>query len=196
MPRAIRHPRSARSLQLPARPRAGTAVTITGTGFLSGAAVKVGGTSTTGVTVVSSSSITATTPAHSAGTASVVVTNSDNQSGTLTNGYTYANPAPKVTAIAPNSGTTSGGTAVTITGTNFLSGARVTFGGTAATGVNVASSTSIKASTPAHSSGTVNVAVANSDSQSGTLTNGFTYSSGSLGNPGLGLNVVPDGPAR
>ena len=67
----------------------GTAVTITGTGFLAGATVKLGGTAATGVTVVSSTSITATTPAHAAGAVSVVVTNTDAQSGTLTNGYTY-----------------------------------------------------------------------------------------------------------
>jgi hypothetical protein len=38
------------------------------------------------------------------------------------------------------------------------------------------------------------VAVSNSDSQSATLTNGYTYSSGSIGNPGLGLNVAPGWP--
>ena len=42
----------------------GTAVTITGTGFLAGATVSLGGTPATGVTVVNSTSITATTPAH------------------------------------------------------------------------------------------------------------------------------------
>ena len=56
------------------------------------------------------------------------------------------NPPPTVSAISPTSGTTAGGTAVTITGTGFLSGATVSFGGTAATGVTVASSTSISAS--------------------------------------------------
>ena len=49
----------------------------------------MGGTAATGVTVVSSTSITATTPAHAAGAVNVVVTNTDAQSGTLTNGYTY-----------------------------------------------------------------------------------------------------------
>ena len=108
----------------------GTAVTITGTGFLAGATVKLGGTAATGVTVVSSTSITATTPAHAAGAVSVVVTNSDAQTGTLTNGYTYttSNPAPTVSAITPNSGTANGGTAVTITGTGFLAGATVKLG--------------------------------------------------------------------
>ncbi len=105
----------------------GTAVTIAGTGFLAGATVKLGGTAATGVTVVNSTSITATTPAHAAGAVSVVVTNTDAQAGTLTNGYTYttSNPAPTVSAISPNSGTANGGTAVTIAGTGFLAGATV-----------------------------------------------------------------------
>ena len=153
----------------------GTSVTITGTGFLSGATVKVGGTSATSVTVASSTSITAKTPSHSSGSASVVVTNTDNQSGTLSDGYTFVNPAPNVTAISPTSGATSGGTAVTITGTGFLSGATVKIGGTSATRVTVVSSTSITAMTPAHPSGATSVVVSNSDGQSDTLTNAFTY---------------------
>jgi hypothetical protein len=44
---------------------------------------------------------------------------------------------PTVTAIAPTSGTTLGGTAVTITGTNLTGATAVTIGGTAATGVTV-----------------------------------------------------------
>ena len=142
-------------------------MTITGTGFLAGATVKLGGTAATGVTVVSSTSITATTPAHAAGAVNVVVTNTDAQSGTLTNGYTYttSNPAPTVSAITPNSGTANGGTAVTITGTGFLAGATVKLGGTAATGVTVVSSTSITATTPAHAAGAVNVVVTNTDAQ-------------------------------
>jgi len=153
----------------------GTSVTITGTGFLTGAMVKLGGTAATNVNVVSSTSITATTAAHSAGAVSVVVTNTDSQNGTLTNGYSYTNPVPNVTSIAPKSGPAAGGTSVTITGTGFLSGASVSLGGTAATGVNVVSSTSITATTAAHAAGAVSVVVTNSDGQNGTLSNGFTY---------------------
>jgi hypothetical protein len=86
-----------------------------------------------------------------------------------------SSPAPTVTAIAPPSGSVNGGTAVTISGTNFVSGASVTLGGTAATNVSVVSGTSITATTPAHAAGAVNVVVANSSGQSGTLTNGYTY---------------------
>jgi galactose oxidase-like protein/IPT/TIG domain-containing protein/glyoxal oxidase-like protein len=155
----------------------GNGVTITGTGFLSGATVTLGGTAATGVSVVNSTSINATTAAHAAGAANVVVTNTDNQIGSLTSGYTYSNPgnpAPNVTSITPNSGPASGGTAVTITGTGFLTGATVSLG-TAATGVNVVNSTSITAMTAAHAAGVVSVVVTNSDAQSSTLSNAYTY---------------------
>ena len=114
-----------------------------------------------------------------------MVTNTDAQSGTLTNGYTYvtSNPAPTVTAIGPTSGTTAGGTAVSITGTGFLTGATVSLGGTAATGVTVVSGTSITATTAAHAAGAVNVVVTNTDAQSGTLTNGYTYTTSTGGGP-------------
>ena len=381
----------------------GTPVTITGTGFSAGATVKLGGTAATGVTVISSTSITATTAAHSAGTVDVVVTNSDSQSGTLSGGYTYTSsggggisfvqvtsavarsgssisvtftaaqtagnlnvvsvmwgdttasvtsvtdsrgnsyalaqgptrvtglssaiyyakniaagsntvtinfspsaafpnvnvleysglsttspldvavgatgtgttansgsatttsaselifgagnptsaftaagsgfnnrlinsyggiaedkivsstgsynatatlssgtwvmqmigfrgagqgsqPAPTVSSISPNSGTANGGTPVTITGTGFSAGATVKLGGTAATGVTVISSTSITATTAAHSAGTVDVVVTNSDSQSGTLSGGYTYTSS--GGGGISFVQVTSAVAR
>jgi hypothetical protein len=153
----------------------GAAVSITGAGFLGGATVKLGGTAATGVTVVNSTTISATTPAHIAGAVSVIVTNTDSQSGTLAGGYTYTNPAPSVVSVAPNSGTANGGTALTITGTGILAGATVKLGGTAATGVTVVNSTTITATTPVHTTGAVNVVVTNTDAQSGTLTNGYTY---------------------
>src|SRR3989449_8101734 len=139
----------------------GTAVTLTGTGFAAGATVSLGGTAATNVTVVSSTSLTATTAAHAAGAVNVVVTNSDGQSGTLTGGYTYTNPAPTVSAISPSSGTSSGGTAVTLTGNGIAAGTTVSLGGTAATNVTVVSSTSLTATTAAHAAGADDGAVTN-----------------------------------
>ena len=65
------------------------------------------------------------------------------------------NVAPTVTSVSPSSGTSAGGTTITITisGTNFVSGATVTVGGVAATSVSVVSATSITATTPAGMSG-------------------------------------------
>ena len=96
--------------------------------------------------------------------------------GTLGRGA-WVLAAPTVSSIAPTSGTTAGGTEVTITGTNFATGATVSIGGVAATGVMVVNSTTITATTGAHAAGTVNVVVTNSDTLTGTLTNGFTYAS-------------------
>ena len=70
-----------------------------------------------------------------------------------------------MSAISPTSGTTAGGTPVTITGTGFLAGATVSLGGTAATGVTVVSSTSITATTAAHAAGAVSVVVTNTDAK-------------------------------
>src|SRR5262249_10247799 len=125
--------------------------------------------------VVDGGTITATTPAHAAGAVNVTVTNTDTQSGTLTNGFTYVAEAPSVLSVTPVSGTTAGGTLVTINGTGFVAGATVNIGGAAATGVTVVSGAKITATTPAHAAGAVNVTVTNLDTQSGTLTNGFTY---------------------
>ncbi len=152
----------------------GTAVTITGTNFVAGATVTFGGTAATNVAVVSSTSITATTPAGAAGGVTVTVTNPGGQSGSLASAFTYIAP-PTVSSVSPNSGLPAGGTAVTITGTNFAAGATVTFGGTAATNVVVVSSTSITATTPAGSAGAVTVTVTNSNGLSGSLASGFTY---------------------
>src|SRR5438552_6263799 len=83
--------------------------------------------------------------------------------------------APTLTSVAPTSGSTAGGTQLTLTGTNFASGATVSVGGIAATAVTVVSATTFRATRPAHAAGAVNVVVPNPDRQSATLANGFLY---------------------
>jgi hypothetical protein len=153
----------------------GTAVSITGTGFDATPTVTFGGESATSVVRVSATNITCVSPAHAAGAVDVVVTNSDAQTGTKTNGYTYLDPAPTVTSLDVVSGSESGGTAVDITGTGFTATPGVTFGGTAATSVVRVSATHVTCVTPAHAPGAVNVVVTNPDTQAATKTNGYTY---------------------
>ena len=153
----------------------GTSVTITGSGFQSGATISFGGSAGTSVVLVSSTSLTAVTPAHSSGTVSVTVTNPDNQADTLLGAFTFANPSPTITSLNPDSGNTGGSTSVIITGSNFQNGATVNFGSSAATSVIVTSSTSLTAITPTSSAGVVSVTVTNPDNQSGTLSNSFTF---------------------
>ena len=151
----------------------GTAVTITGTNFAVGATVAFGTAAATNVVVVNSTTMTATTPVGNAGAVTITVT-VNGQSGSLAGGYTYV-VQPTVSSVSPNNGPVAGGTAVTITGTNFAAGATVTFGSAAATNVVVVNSTTITATTPAGSAGAVTVTVTSSSGQSGSLANGFTY---------------------
>jgi Tol biopolymer transport system component len=102
----------------------------------------------------------------------------DNLVETDTLGYTdvfvkdFLGEGPTITRISPDEGSIEGGTQVTISGSNFVDGATVTFGDVDATGVAVAS---LVATTPAHDAGLVDVTVTNPDGQSVTLTDGFTY---------------------
>ena len=66
--------------------------------------------------------------------------------------------APAVTSVSTASGTALGGTSVTITGTNLTGTTGVTFGGNAAV-LGAVTSTSVTATTPAHSVGAVSVVV-------------------------------------
>ncbi len=163
------------SVAPPAGPLAGgTPLTITGTGFLVGATVTVGGSPCSGMVVVSATQVTCNTPGHSAGPADVVLTNTDGQSGTLAASFTYQ-AAPTIASLTPNSGALAGGTAIIVAGTGFITGASVTIGGNACNAIVVNSPIQITCSTPAHVAGTVSALVANTDGQSFTLPNAYTY---------------------
>lgn len=152
----------------------GTAVTVTGAYFANGAQVKFGATSATGISVTSSTQINCTTPAGTGGYVDVTVTNTDGQSDSKTNAFRYIGPAPTVASLSPTSGPQSGGTVITISGTDFVAGATVMFGSAAATNVTV-TSTQITCTTPAGTPGSVDVIVTNPDGQSATKPGAFTY---------------------
>jgi alpha-tubulin suppressor-like RCC1 family protein len=136
----------------------GTAVTITGTNLTAATAVDFGATSAASVTVNSATSITAVSPAGSVGQVDVRVTTPVGTSA-ISSGdhFKYA---PTVTGVSPNSGLTTGGAAVTITGAGFALGTTATafrFGITKATSVNCTSTTTCTAVAPAHAAGIVDV---------------------------------------
>ncbi len=166
----------------------GQSVTISGSGFVSGATVMFGGASAT--VVPDCCSLQVTTPAHAAGQVDVQVTNPDGTTGVLTKGYFYKGAAPVVSQVSPNRGSTGGETPVTITGSNFLSGAVVTFGTVTAHNVTYVNDTTLTALTPSEAAGTVDVSVTNIDAQAGTLTGGYTYVVG----PSIGTITPAFGP--
>lgn len=82
---------------------------------------------------------------------------------------------PQLIGITPVSGPTAGGTAISISGKNFLGGATVRLGGIVATSVTVLNSGNISAVTPSHAPGIVDVSVTNPDGQSALLPGGYQY---------------------
>ncbi|MFL5300412.1 MAG: IPT/TIG domain-containing protein [Anaeromyxobacteraceae bacterium] len=171
----------------------GTHVTVAGTGFVPGATVAFGGAAGA-VTDVSATSITVTTPAHVAGASAVTVVNPDGGSATAPGAFTFdaptsGNPPPVITSVSPAFGTVSGGTACVISGSGFVAGAGVGFGGVQASlsPGTVVTDSSISVTVPAHALGVVDVTVANPDGQVTTRPGGYTY----LGSPPVvqALNV-------
>jgi hypothetical protein len=84
-------------------------------------------------------------------------------------------PGPTVSTVSPNSGTTEGGTIVTIGGSNFRPGAMVAFGTLPAESLRFVSATEIQAVTPVETSGVVTVKVEDSDGQAATAANAFKF---------------------
>ncbi|MEI6274226.1 MAG: IPT/TIG domain-containing protein, partial [Phycisphaerae bacterium] len=130
----------------------GTLITITGTNFIAGATVTVGGAAATSVVVVSATSITAQTPAGTTGAQDVTVTTGGGNV-TAPGAFTYIILAPTIASVSPTSGSTLGGTVITITGANLTNASAVTVGGNPATSVVVVDSTHVTAVTPAGAAG-------------------------------------------
>ncbi|WP_373459631.1 putative Ig domain-containing protein [Cupriavidus necator] len=122
-----------------------------------------------------------TPPANFIGTDSATFFTSDNGASWFPNGTVQFNVTagpPSVTAVAPSSGPVTGGTAVTVTGTNFVGVTAVRFGGTAASFV-VNGATSLTATAPARPAGTVDITVTTASGTSVTsAADQFTYASG------------------
>jgi len=86
--------------------------------------------------------------------------------------------APVVTSVSPAVATPNGGTVITITGTGFIKGATVSFGGNSSPNVVFVSKTGLRATTPASTNkaeGSVDVTVVNPDLSSSTLPKGLLY---------------------
>ena len=153
----------------------GIIVTITGTNFTGATAVEFGSTSATSYTVVSPNQITATSPAGT-GTVDITVSTPGGTSVKSTaDQFTYR-PPPAVTSISPKSGPPAGGTTVTISGTNFVTGDTVSFGLVTAIVPVTLTATQISVVSPP-GTGTVDVTVVdpNGISSATSAADKFTY---------------------
>lgn len=90
---------------------------------------------------------------------------------------------PTISSVTPAAGPLSGGTAITITGTNFVGTPTVSIGGVACTNVVLVNSTTITCNVPARATAaTVDVVVTTTNGSSATTgtANDFTYTSGPI----------------
>ncbi len=122
-----------------------------------------------------------------------------NGDGTMT--WTAIVINPTIASIAyPGSATAAdpaGGETITVTGTDFKTGATVTIGGTAAPAVSYVSATQITFTTPAKAAGDYDIVVTNTDTGSATYINGISYNgiptwttaAGSLGTFASGATI-------
>ncbi len=155
----------------------GNTVAITGTNCDGVTSVMFGSTAATSFTIESDTSIFAVAPAGSAGTVDVTLTDSDGTSITSSaDDYTFT-AAPTITTLSSSSDTATGGTPITITGTNLTGTYVVYFGNVPSTEVIVTSSTSIIAFSPAQAAATVNITLVTPGGFSNTES--FTYNAAS-----------------
>lgn len=160
-------------------PTAGdTPVEVHGASFQPGAAVYFGAKASPSVTFVSSSLVVARSPAASAGTASVTLTNPDGGSAVLAGAFTWYDPvAPKpplVLAADPYQGSALGGTEVTLFGKDFQPGVSVLFCGAKGTVTSVTAA-NVVVLTPPGPLGPCDVEAVNPDGLSSTLDDGYKY---------------------
>ena len=163
----------------------GTAVTLRGEGFTGATSVVFDTTLAPGWTVVSDTQITVTTPAHAAGLVNVRV-EAPGGSATFRDGYTFARTAT-VSSVAPNTGPSSGGTNVSITGTGFAGVTDVSFGGVSVP-FTVNSATSITTTAPELAAGPADVVVTTAGGTS-AVTSSSTFTS--VASPTIS-NVAPN----
>jgi hypothetical protein len=158
--------------------RGGTFVTVLGQGFLAEPTVLVGDRPLTGVRVLSSCQLTGVTPGGAPGLATLMLRNRDGQSTTKLGAYAYLDPqaaAPVLQFVSPVSGSTIGGTPVTVTGSHFQPGARVFFESVSLTDWEFISAQELTGPSPAGQAGPARLRVVNPDGQSSVPVLGFTY---------------------
>jgi hypothetical protein len=174
-------------------------VTLTGSSFQSGATCTFqAGITVNSCTFNSSTQLTAgiTIASNAAtGASSVTVKNPDGQSSTLSSGFSVTQgtlPPPSLTGLNPTTGVQGQTLSVTLTGSNFQSGATCTFqAGITVNSCTFNSSTQLTAGITIASNaatGASSVTVKNPDGQSSSLASAFTVTQSTGGTTTINFN--------
>lgn len=142
-----------------------TVVTITGSGFNGAENVRFGEKYARDMNVINDGQLTVRTPASSPGSVPITVKNtvgSGSSQGSAAM-FLYEFPFPELTGISPSSGSTLGGTVVSITGSGLSGATVVQFGGVHGTGLTVIDDRWLTVISPPNPPGTVGISVINPD---------------------------------
>lgn len=155
-------------------------VTLTGKLFERTSQVYFGDTLASGFVYYSQDKIAVKTPAWTQEeTVDVKVVNADGTVSTLTQAFNYVNPPgpkpPTVASVSPSNGPLEGGTVVYIDGSDFVSGAKVVWGGTELN-ASFVNATRLKVVSPAWTAAEkISLTVVNPDQQAVVVPDAFTY---------------------
>jgi hypothetical protein len=151
----------------------GTTITIDGSNFAGNLGVNIGKAQAT-IVSRSTTQIVAITPAGSAGTVDVTVAAAGGTSSTsAADQFTYSG-TPTVSGISPATGPATGGTAITITGTNLTTATAVNFGSAAAAFIVVGPTQVLAISPPGAGSVDVTITAGGGATPTGSADR-FTY---------------------
>ena len=161
----------------------GEVVYISGKNFIEDIEVFFGDNKAKSITYYSTGEIGVSVPAAAVtGDVDVKIINGNGKSVTKVNAYKYVTkpptPAPTISQITPNVGSTNGGEFVYINGANFLNGNElsVEIGGNKVNSIYLHNSNKIRIETPANSTpGKYDVVVTNGDGQKVTIKEGYEY---------------------
>ncbi len=132
----------------------GTSPTLTATAT-SGLSVTFSSSTTTVCTITPNGALTFVAPGYCIINANQAGNNAWLAAPQVSQSFLIAALTPTITGVTPGNGPSAGGTAVVIHGTDFFTGAAVSFGGVAANNVVVVDSNTIAAPSPAGTVGTI-----------------------------------------
>ncbi len=151
----------------------GTRVDVRGALFRTDCTLAFGGVPATLLQYVDASTFNAIAPPHEPGTVDLTLTCGEDVAS-LSRAFTYRGAGPQLSAIAPSSGNTGGGTYVRISGHDFASSCWPFFDGVASPEALVRDPHTITAMVPPHAAGTVDVRLLCTGSDA-LLAGAFTF---------------------
>lgn len=155
----------------------GTALVITGEGFLGGGlTATLCGKPLTSLVIVNDTRLEAVTPSGTAGAVCDLTITTSQGTATLAGAFTYATPVLRIAGVTPTNGPAAGGTTLIITGEGFQGGnLTATLCNVSLTGIRILSDTRLEGATPAGTPGAVCSLKITTLAGSATLSNAFTY---------------------